>query len=61
MPIIEPGRDRLKDLQGIHLWHGGMSNCSQRCRITLNELDLEFESHLMNLKVGDRFSLADIA
>jgi glutathione S-transferase len=53
MPIIEPGRADLKDLKGIHLWHGGMSNCSQRCRITLNELGLEFESHLMNLQAGE--------
>ena len=53
MPIIEPGREDLKELKGIHLWHGGMSNCSQRCRITLNELDLEFESNLMNLQAGE--------
>ena len=53
MPIIEPGRADLKELSGIHLWHGGMSNCSQRCRITLNELGLEFESHLMNLQAGE--------
>jgi glutathione S-transferase len=53
MPIIEPGRPDLKELKGIHLWHGGMSNCSQRCRITLNELGLEFESHLMNLQAGE--------
>lgn len=53
MPIIESGREDLKDLKGIHLWHGGMSNCSQRCRITLNELGLEFESHLMNLQAGE--------
>jgi len=53
MPIIEPGRCDLKELTGIHLWHGGMSNCSQRCRITLNELGLEFESHLMNLQAGE--------
>ena len=53
MPIIEPGREDLKDLNGIHLWHGGMSNCSQRCRITLNELGLEFESYPMNLQAGE--------
>jgi glutathione S-transferase len=53
LPIIEPGREDLKELKGIHLWHGGMSNCSQRCRITLAELGLEFESHLMNLQAGE--------
>ena len=53
MPIIEPGREDLKELKGIHLWHGGMSNCSQRCRITLAELNLDFVSHLVNLQAGE--------
>jgi len=53
VPIIEPGREDLKDLKGIHLWHGGMSNCSQRVRIALAEFGLDFESHLMNLQAGE--------
>jgi len=53
MPIIEPGREELKLLKGIHLWHSGMSNCSQRCRITLAEFGLEFESHLVNPQKGE--------
>lgn len=53
MPIIEPGREDLKHLKGIHLWHSGMSNCSQRCRITLAEFGQEFESHLVNPQKGE--------
>lgn len=53
MPIIEPGRDELRQLKGIHLWHSGMSNCSQRCRITLAEFGQEFESHLVNPQKGE--------
>ena len=53
MPIIEPGRPDLKELKGIHLWHSGMSNCSQRCRITLAEFGQEFESHLVNPQKGE--------
>jgi len=53
MPIIEPGREDLKDLKGIHLWHAGMSNCSQRCRITLSELGCEWESHVVNLQAAE--------
>lgn len=53
MPVIEPGRPDLKDLEGLHLWHGGMSNCSQRCRITLSELGLKYESHLVNLQAAE--------
>ena len=53
MPIIEPGRPDLKELNGIHLWHSGMSNCSQRCRIALSELGLEYESNLVNLQAAE--------
>jgi glutathione S-transferase len=53
MPIIPPGREDLKELQGIHLWHAGMSNCSQRCRITLAELGLQWESHEVNLQKAE--------
>lgn len=53
MPIIEPGREDLKLLKGVHLWHSGMSNCSQRCRITLAEFGQEFESHLVNPQKGE--------
>ena len=53
MPIIEPGREDLKQLRGLHLWHGGMSNCSQRCRITLSELGLEYENTLVNLQAAE--------
>jgi glutathione S-transferase len=53
MPIIEAGREDLKELKGIHLWHAGMSNCSQRCRITLSELGCEWESHVVNLQAAE--------
>jgi len=53
MPIIPAGREDLTELKGIHLWHAGMSNCSQRCRITLAELGLEWESHVVNLQKAE--------
>ncbi len=53
MPIIEAGREDLKELKGLHLWHAGMSNCSQRCRITLSELGCEWESHVVNLQAAE--------
>lgn len=58
MPIIEPGNPELKNLVGIHLWHAGMSTCSQRVRIALAELEYEFESHLVNLHGGENASEA---
>jgi glutathione S-transferase len=56
MPVIEPGNSELKNLQGIHLWHAGMSTCSQRVRITLAELGQSFESHIIDLHGGENAS-----
>ena len=53
MPIIEPGRPDLGDLKGLHLWHGGLSNCSQRCRIALSELNLDYASTIVNLQAAE--------
>ena len=53
MPVRTPEREDLRKMRGLHLWHSGMSNCSQRCRITLAELGLDFESHLVNPQKGE--------
>lgn len=53
MPVIEPTDTSLEILKGIHLWHAGLSSCSQRVRLALAELDLEFESHIVNLAAGE--------
>lgn len=49
MPIIEPGDPSLKDLNGLHLWHGDLSSCSQRVRITLAEKGLDWQSHIIEI------------
>ena len=49
MPIIEARDPSLKDLSGLHLWHGELSSCSQRVRITLAEKGLEWESHIISI------------
>ncbi|MAF50277.1 MAG: glutathione S-transferase family protein [Rhodospirillales bacterium] len=49
MPVIEPGDSSLKKLKGLHLWHGDLSSCSQRVRITLAEKGLEWESHPISI------------
>lgn len=53
MAIIEPANAELKNLSGLHLWHAGLSSCSQRVRIALTELDQVFESHVLNLAAGE--------
>ena len=49
MPIIEAKDPTLKNLKGLHLWHGNLSSCSQRVRITLEEKGLKWEGHLVDI------------
>jgi len=49
MPIIETRRPDIAALPGLHLWHAGMSNCSQRVRLVLEEKSLTWTSHLIDL------------
>jgi glutathione S-transferase len=56
MPEIPTDNPDLTGLRGIHLWHAGLSTCSQRVRITLAELGLEFDSHIVNLHAGENAS-----
>jgi len=56
MPIINTDNPELIKLQGLHLWHAGLSTCSQRVRITLAELELGFEGHIVNLHAGENAS-----
>lgn len=56
MTIIESKNPKLKTLQGIHLWHAGLSSCSQRVRVALAELQQDFESHVLNLHAGEHAS-----
>lgn len=49
MPVIPPGDPALAALRGLHLWHGDLSSCSQRVRITLAEKGLDWESHLVSI------------
>jgi glutathione S-transferase len=53
LPVIEPANAALRELKGIHLWHAGFSSCSQRVRLALAELGVDFESHLVNLAAGE--------
>ncbi|MEM1174554.1 MAG: glutathione S-transferase family protein [Pseudomonadota bacterium] len=49
MPVIEPTNQAVKDLQGLHLYHSGVSNCSMRVRLALEEKRLEWVSHHLNI------------
>jgi glutathione S-transferase len=43
-------------MQGLHLFHFMMSNCSQRVRLALEEKGLEWESHHLNLPANEHVS-----
>lgn len=53
MPVIPTTNPQLTGLKGLHLWHAGLSTCSQRVRIAMAELGLAFESHIVNLHAGE--------
>ncbi len=49
MAIADYRTDSTKGLSGLHLYHYGMSNCSQRVRLALEEKNLEWTSHYVEL------------
>ena len=49
MGEITPTNESVLELEGLHLYHSGVSNCSMRVRITLEEKRLPWTSHHLNL------------
>ena len=49
MGIIKPTNESVKSMQGLHLFHSGVSNCSMRVRLALEEKGLPWQSHHLNL------------
>lgn len=49
MPVITPSNQSVQKLEGLHLYHSGISNCSMRVRITLEEKSLPWVSHHLNI------------
>ena len=49
MSVVEPTNPNVKRLRGLHLYHSGVSNCSMRVRITLEEKGLSWTSHHLNI------------
>jgi len=50
MAVIVPTSKSVKTLKGLHLYHGHISNCSMRVRMTLIEKGLPWTSHHIDLK-----------
>lgn len=49
MGVIVPENKEVAKLKGLHLYHFGLSQCSQRVRICLEEKGLPWVSHHLNL------------
>ena len=50
MVIVNPKNKSVESLEGIHLYHGAISNCSMRVRMALVEKGLQWTSHHIDLK-----------
>jgi glutathione S-transferase len=49
MGIITPSNKAVLDFEGLHLYHADLSNCAMRVRIALEEKNLQWVSHHLNL------------
>lgn len=50
MAVITPTNVSVQDFEGLHLYHGDISNCSMRVRMTLIEKGLDWTSHHLDLR-----------
>ena len=56
MAVIVPADKSVETLEGLHLYHGDISNCSMRVRMTLAEKGLPWTSHHLDLKLKENIS-----
>lgn len=56
MAVIVPTNKSVEALEGLHLYHGAISNCSMRVRMTLIEKGLDWTSHHLDLLKKENIS-----
>ena len=56
MPIVDTNNQSITGLSGIHVWHDGMSSCSQRVRTVLAAKDKDWEDHRVELMHAANFA-----
>jgi len=49
MGIVTPTNKDVLDFKGLHLYHAGISNCAMRVRVTLEEKNLPWTSHHLDI------------
>jgi glutathione S-transferase len=53
MPVLSTNNPAITSLRGIHVYHAGVSNCSMRVRLALEEKGLDWVSHEINLNTQE--------
>lgn len=56
MVVVVPKNKSVEGLKGLHLYHGDISNCSMRVRMTLIEKGLPWTSHHIDLRKKENIS-----
>ena len=56
MVVVVPTNKSVESFEGLHLYHGAISNCSMRVRMTLIEKGLDWTSHHIDLKKKENIS-----
>ena len=56
MAVVVPTNKAVESLKGIHLYHGGISNCSMRVRMTLIEKGLDWTGYHLDLLKKENIS-----
>jgi glutathione S-transferase len=49
MQVPSSNNTRIKNMEGVHLFHFGLSSCSQRVRFALEEKEVNWIGHIINL------------
>jgi GST-like protein len=56
MAVVQSTSEAVQSMQGLHLYHGDISNCSMRVRMTLEEKGLDWTSHHLDLRKKENIS-----
>ncbi len=56
MAIVQPTNKTVENYKGLHLYHGDISNCSMRVRMTIIEKGLDWTSHHLDLRKKENIS-----
>ena len=56
MTVVVPTNKSVESLKGLHLYHGGISNCSMRVRMTLIEKGLDWTGYHLDLLKKENIS-----